>query len=174
LFYFREAIGIARFDDAPILGASRDPGALAWRLLIWAIGSLLIYSRFLVAPIRAASKGYTVHWALPMAAIVVAFVIDAITFVVQDGLTNVQARWWFGVGGTFEGIARAMLLGSIVTWLYPIPVMGTLGVGLWMIAILMRVFEEVDGIERLKALASPSGSAWVFSILGLTLAGLRR
>jgi hypothetical protein len=28
-------------------------------------------------------KGLQVHWALPIAAIVVAFVIDAITFVVQ-------------------------------------------------------------------------------------------
>jgi hypothetical protein len=49
------------------------------------------------------------------------------------------------------GIYRAMLLGSIVTCLFPIPVVGPLIAGLWMIAILMRVFEEVDGIERMKA-----------------------
>jgi hypothetical protein len=52
--------------------------------------------------------------------------------------------------------------------------MGTLVAGLWMTAIRMRVFEEVDGIERLKAFGLSFGIGLAFSILGLTLAGLRR
>ena len=45
-----------------------------------------------------------------------------------------------------------MLLGWVVIWLYVLPYVGMLVGGLWAIAVLMRVFEEVDRIGRLQAL----------------------
>jgi hypothetical protein len=69
----------------------------------------------------------------------------------QYGLCHLLARSWFGARGTYKGVLRPLLLGSVVTWLGVIPFVGVLVAGLWSIAVMMIVFENVEGISRLKA-----------------------
>lgn len=174
LYYVREAIGVARFDDGAILGASRDELAFLYGALFWLIGRLLIYGVPMVPYIRAAMNGYTVNWARIEFVVAFSIVFDGFVFVVQYGLAHSLARWWFGARGSYFGILRAMLMGSIVTWLYPIPYVGRWVAGIWMIAILMRVFEEVDGIERMKAFGLSAGINILFFAILLELAAARR
>jgi hypothetical protein len=174
LYYIREPIGVARFEDAAIIGASRDGFAFLYGALFWLIGRLLIYGVPLYPYIRAAMNGSTMNWARIEFLVAFSIAFDAFVFVVQYGLAHSLARWWFGARGSYAGILRAMLMGSIVTCIYPVPYVGTWVAGIWMIAILMRVFEEVDGIERMKAFGLSAGINILFFAILLELAGARR
>jgi hypothetical protein len=68
---------------------------------------------------------------------------------------SLLARWWFDARGTFLGVLRPLLLGSIATWLAVIPVVGLPVAGLWGIAVMTIVFEEVDDIGRMP------GRSWI-------------
>jgi len=173
-FYLRKAIGVARFEDAAIIGASRDEMAFVYGAFFWLIGRLLIYGIPMFPFLRAALKGYVVNWPRIGMMLVISIVIDAIVFFVQYGIAHSLARWWFGAHGSYVGILRAMLMGSIALWVYAVPYVGPLAGGLWMIAILMRVFEEVDGIDRMKAFALSFGTGLAFWLLTLTILAARR
>lgn len=178
LYYFRQALAIARlFDDEAIVQASRDGTALLYGTVIWSIGCLgMVIPKvgelfFRTEPanwieVAMASVGFAIGC-------VVFLVLLAAVQVGHWGLTHLLARWWFGARGSFIGILRAMSMGSIVGWLFWIPAVGVLIGGLWGAAVLMRVFEEVDGIGRVKAfgLAFGSGLLWqgFFFFLLLTI-----
>jgi hypothetical protein len=67
-----------------------------------------------------------------------------------------------------------MLLGSLVLCTDVIPYVGPLVAGIWMLAILMSVFEVVDGIERMKAFALAFGLGLIFFVLMFEIAASRR
>jgi hypothetical protein len=106
--------------------------------------------------------------------IAVSIAIDAAAMLAQYGVSHGLAKWWFDAQGTYTGILRPMLLGSLVLGLSVIPYVGQLVAGIWMLAILMSVFEVVDGIERMKAFALAFGFGLVFFILMIEIAGARR
>src|SRR5713101_3104468 len=147
-YYFRQAIGIARFDDGAILRGSRDPKALFYGIAIWLFGQLLATAAG-VFPVAA--RGYEVNWLRVAMGIPILIAFSAVWALLQYAICHLLGRWWFGATGTYMGVLRAMLLGSMVLWAIVIPYVGTIIAGLWSIAVLMRVFEEVDGIERMKA-----------------------
>jgi len=78
-------------------------------------------------------------------------VLGALLLLAQYGICHLLARWWFGARGTYVGVLRPLLLGSVVMWLAVIPYIGLIIAALWSIAVMMIVFENVDGIGRLKA-----------------------
>jgi hypothetical protein len=146
--YFRQALAVARFQDAAIIEASRDPQALVYGAIIWMMAMLLSYGKALLL---AAGSHRAIAWPALIVGFGVAAVFGAMVTLAQYATCHLLARWWFGARGTLLGILRAMLLGWVVVWLYPIPYVGPLVGGLWGIAVLMRVFEEVDRIGRLQA-----------------------
>ena len=77
-------------------------------------------------------------------------VMSTITFV-QLGLCHLIAKWFFGATGTLIGVLRPLLLGWFVNLLILIPGVGLMAAGIAWTAVLMLVFEEVDGIDRLRA-----------------------
>lgn len=172
LFYLRQAIAIARFEDAAIQGAARDEVAIVYGIAFWLITRIVIYVNILVLPkVRPFLAGYEVPWANIAFAIAVFAIIDTVYFLIQYGVSHGLARLFFHASGTYVGILRAMFLGSVVSVALVIPYVGGLLGSLWMIAVLMRVFEEVDKIERLKAfgLATATGvTFWVLSLILLT------
>jgi hypothetical protein len=170
LFYLREAIAIAKFEDGAIIGASRDEVALVYGAIIWLLSRFVIYSVRLVLPYaQAIEHGYILNWTRIEMGILFGVIADTVWALAQYGVCHLCARWWFGARGTYVGILRAMWLGSFVSLTLLIPYVGTLVAGIWMLAILMRVFEEIDGIERMKAFALSFGFGFFFFILGLTL-----
>jgi len=89
--------------------------------------------------------------------LIVGLVIMGITTFVQLGLCHLIAKWFVGGTGTLIGVMRPLLLGWFVNGLILIPVLGTLAAGIAWTAVLMLVFEEVDGIGRLQAFLISAG-----------------
>ena len=165
--YLREAVRIARFDDDAIGRMSKNRGALVYGAVIMAIGTLLAYAVALVGEGRnpAADPSSPVE------------VIAGAVFMVVAGLAGSAlrvafihglAKMVFGANGTFVGVLRVVWLASIVGWLAVVPVLGLIVAGVWMLILILVTFEQVDGVERLQALALVvlfKGADIVFSML---------
>lgn len=157
--YFRQALAIARLEDAAIVAASLDKDALWYGLVIWFIGQLLVIG---VQFLKALASGAPINWLVACLGSFMLISIDAAMMFAQYGICHLLARWWFGARGTYLGVLRALLLGSIVRWLMVIPYLGIFIAGLWGIAVMMVVFEDVDGIERLQAFFLSLGVGLIF------------
>jgi len=99
-------------------------------------------------------------------------VVMAVITLIQLGLCHLIARGFFGGTGTFMGIMRPLLLGWFVNALILIPVVGLVAAGIAWSAVLMLVFEEVDGIGRVQAFLISYGIN--FCIIVLQFAMLTR
>lgn len=80
----------------------------------------------------------------------------ALTFI-QLAPCHLIAKWFFGATGKFVEVMRPLLLGRWVNCLVVVPVAGMLLAAIGWTAVLMMVFEEVDGIERLQAFGISAG-----------------
>lgn len=154
--YFREGLAIALWNERAIRRAALDNNALLYGFVFWSIGMFLrILHEILLETLLNTEQGYSRVDVLSRisADFVGLFVAVALLTVMYFGLCHLLARWLFDASGTFLGILRPLMLGSIVTWLIIIPFVGDFLVRAWWgVAILLWVFEEVDGIERLQAL----------------------
>ncbi len=162
VYYLRQSIGIARLDDSPIIAAARDRNAVYYGLGIWLIGQLLVFGSRLYP---AVARARVINWFAVVFGVSILIVFDAALVLAQYGICHGLARSWFGARGTFVGVLRAMLLGSVVGWLVAIPYIGTILAGLWSVAVLMRVFEEVDRVERMQAFFLSLGTGLIFFVL---------
>ncbi len=161
--YFRQALAIAQLDDGAILAASLDKNAMFYGVALWLVGQLIVSARALwaVATPPGAPRGLVIA-----VSALFLIVVDALSVLLQYGLCHLLARLFFGARGTFLGVLRPLLLGSLVAWLVVLPYIGTLAAGLWSIALMMVVFEDVDRIERLQAFglsAVVGGAFWVLA-----------
>jgi len=148
LHYFRQALEIARLDDGAVLAASRDNNAVFYGAIIWLVGQVLV----LVGSSLTAGRSLAqLNWLAVFFGGPILLVLDASLMLAQYAVCHLLARRWFGARGSYAGLLRPLLLGSLVTWLGVIPYMGMLIVGIWGVAVMMIVFENVDEIERLKA-----------------------
>lgn len=89
--------------------------------------------------------------------LIFALVAMAAVTLVQLGLCHLIAKWFFGGTGTFVGIMRPLLLAWFVNGLFVIPLVGPPAAGIAWIAVLMLVFEEIDGIRRMQAFFISAG-----------------
>jgi hypothetical protein len=99
-------------------------------------------------------------------------VMGVITFA-QLGLCHLIAKWFLGATGNFKELMRPLLLGWFVNCLMLIPVAGMLLAGIGWTAVLMMVFEEVDGIGRLQAFGVSAGINICFYILQFSMMPIR-
>lgn len=174
LYYLRLAFNIARWDDVSIRRASRDTNAGFYGAFFFAITSLVILLftavpqllRTMQVPVAAMIFGVIVGLIAGLA------VMAVVTFI-QLGLCHLIAKWFFGGTGTFMGIMRPLLLGWFVNALILIPVVGIWPAAIAWIAILMLVFEEVEGIGRLQAFLISVGVNVFFIVLQFAR-GMRR
>jgi len=164
LHYLDQAAKIMTWDDAAVRQASKDNNSLIYGLMILAIGTAIPFV-FLV--LRDVRLGYTTPAGLLGLRYAQTLAYSIAWIVAQIGLSHVLAKALFEAKGSFLEIMRAYMLGQMYRWLIIVPIVGTMLVGLGGIAVLMMVFEEVDGIERMKAfgLAAAIGiTFWVASI----------
>ena len=91
--------------------------------------------------------------AVPAAVVaVVAIALQLLFSAINIAIIHGAARLLFGATGRYGALLRVLWLGSIVQWLYVVPVVGLYVAGGWYLLITLVAFEEVDGIERLQAL----------------------
>jgi hypothetical protein len=98
-------------------------------------------------------------------------IVSLLWIVLQIGISHYLAKLFLDAKGSYLGIMRAYMLGQMFRLLVFIPVVGGILVGIGGIAVLTMVFEEVNGIERMKAfmLAAAIGIVfWISSIWWLT------
>jgi hypothetical protein len=175
-YYLGEALKIVRWDDIAIRRNAKDQRATFYAVPFWLAAMLLILlATAFPALSRALSK------ANPAAMVIGAvvgltfglLVMGVITFA-QLGLCHLIAKWFFGATGKFTELMRPLLLGWFVNCLILIPVAGTLLAAVGWTAVLMMVFEEVDGIGRLQAFGISAGINICFFILQFSMMPVRQ
>jgi hypothetical protein len=164
VYYFKEALKILCWDDAAVRRASTDNNSLLYGFLILLIAPAFPFG---LLTLRNMNLGYSVPWGLIASRYLMVLIYSLIWIFLQIGLSHILAKTLFDAKGSYVAIMRAYLLGQLFQWLVIVPVVGGMLAGLGGIAVLMLVFEEVDGIERMKAfgLAASIGVIfWVASI----------
>jgi hypothetical protein len=169
-YYLSLAFNIARWDDIAIRRASRDSNAIYYGAFLWAIAAMIILTATALPQTLAA-----IHVSGPT--LVIAVVVGmsfglaamAVLTFIQLGLCHLIAKWFFGGSGTYLAVMRPLLLGWFVNCLILIPVVGMLASAIAWTAVLMMVFEEVDGISRLQAFGISAGINTCFIALQLMM-----
>jgi hypothetical protein len=165
-YYLRMAFNIVRWDDMAIRRASRDPNALVYGAALSAMAAAII---FLVTALpgmlaREEKTPGTMFWGL-LLGLVFVWAYMGIIAVIQIGLCHAIAKVFLGAKGTLAGVMRPLFLGWFVNVLILIPVVGLYAAGIAWTAVLMLVFEEVDGIGRMQAFLISAGINAVFLAL---------
>lgn len=158
-YYLGEAFKIVRWDDIAIRRNAKDLRAGLYGVLIWIAAMLLVLLVTSFPELSRALARVNLIAKVIGGIVGVTFglmVMASITFV-QLGLCHLIARWFFGATGKFVELMRPLLLGWWVNCLIVIPVAGMLLAAIGWTAVLMMVFEEVDGIERLQAFGISAG-----------------
>jgi hypothetical protein len=166
LYYLRMAFSIARWDEVAIRRASRDSNAVFYGASFWTITAVAI---LLVSVLPRMLKTTKISGPALMIGLIIGVIFGLaymafLTFA-QLGLCHLIAKWFFGGTGSYIEILRPLLLGWSVNALVLIPVIGMLAAAIAWIAVLMLVFEEVDGIERLQAFLISAGINVCFLVL---------
>jgi hypothetical protein len=167
-YYLRLAFNIARWDDVSIRRASRDSEAIYYGAFFWAITALviLIFTALpqMLRTIRAPRPAMIIGLVVGL---IFGLVVMAVITFVQLGLCHLIAKWFLGGTGSFMGIMRPLLLGWFVNVLIliPVPFIALWAAGIAWTAVLMLVFEEVDGIGRLQAFFISAGINFCFIAL---------
>jgi len=177
-YYLRLAWKIVTWDEVSIHRASRDPNATYYGAAVWTLsaGIICVVSLFPVLLRVIQAQAWTAPMILIRIGISVVFEVvylAAITFL-QLGLCHLVAKLFFGGTGTYIGVMRPFLL---VWWVQIFGAMGLIGMwvgGLAWIAVLMLVFEEVEGIARLKAFLIATVINVTFALLQIWLLGAQR
>ncbi len=164
LRYLREAGRTVRFDDRAMARMANDPLALRYGASITALFATLVSVVSLLAASRAADAE-PLEWSDIIVGTIIAVIAQMLMSALNVALIHGMAKWLFGATGTYLGVLRVLWLGSIVLWLFAVPVLGPLVGGVWFLLVFLVTFETVDGVERLQALGLMAG----FTLISLVL-----
>jgi hypothetical protein len=164
--YINEAVKILSWDEAAVRRASKDNNSLLYGFLIVAIAPALPLGALMLRDVRL---GYPVPWELVISRYGIALLGSLIWIVLQIGLSHILAKALFEAKGSYVEIMRAYLLGQLYRWLIVVPIVGGLALSVGSIAVLMLVFEEVHGIERMKAFGLAASIGVIFWIASIWL-----
>jgi hypothetical protein len=159
--YARAAVKVAQMDTETIARLSRDPKAIIYGAITLAITNVVS-----VLVITAMSGRPTPG----VLALGLAPVFGLLASAATTGLVHVGAKVLFSATGTYVGLLRVLWLGSVVSLLVLVPLVGPLIGSIWSLLISMVTFQEVDGIERLQALGLSLGLGAGLYALGALLA----
>jgi hypothetical protein len=174
-YYLLLAFNIARWDEIAIRRASRDPNAIYYGASLWVFAAMIVLISVAllrsVTAIRVGGPAMILGVAIGLSFGLAALAI--LTFI-QLGLCHLIAKWFFDGNGSYWGVMRPLLLGWFVNCLVLIPVAGTLAAAIAWTAVLMMVFEEVEGISRLQAFGISATINVCFFLVQLMLTPVTR
>ena len=170
-YYMRMALAIVRWDEVAVRRASRDPQALVYGAFFSAITAAMI---FLVSSLpkmlrREGATAGTIFWGV-LLGLVFTWVYLGTVAVFQLGLSHAIAKVFLRATGTFTGVLRPLLLAWFVNGLTVIPALGIYAAATAWTAVLVLVFEEVHGLERMQAFLISAGINVTFLALTMTFA----
>jgi hypothetical protein len=170
-YYLKMALNIARWDDMAIRRASRDRNALFYGAMLFLASQAVIFLVTALPKLRARedATGEVVFWGV-LLGLAFVWAYSGIIAVLQIGLCHAIAKVFLGATGSFVGVLRPLLLGWFVNCLILIPVAGLYASAIAWTAVLMLVFEEVDGIGRMQAFLISAGINVAFLVLTLSFA----
>jgi len=148
LHYLDEAVKMLGWDDAAVRRASKDNNSLLYGFIFLAIGLAIPIAAKVIQTVH---MGYSVSWGFFGLRYAESLAYTAVWSVVVVGLSHGLAKLLFEAHGAYLGVLRAFALGQLCSWLIISPIAGQLLVRAGLAALLMVVFEEVDGIDRMKA-----------------------
>jgi hypothetical protein len=165
-YYLRMAFNIVRWDDMAIRRASRDPNALVYGAALSATSAAIIFLVTALPGMLAHEERApgTMFWGL-LLGLVFVWAYMGLIAVIQIGFCHATAKVFLGATGTLVGVMRPLFLAWFVNALILIPVAGIYAAGIAWTAVLMLVFEEVDGIGRMQAFLISAGINAVFLAL---------
>jgi hypothetical protein len=167
-YYLGEAWKIVRWDDVAIRRNAKDGRAMMYAVPIWLAAMVVVLlGTTLPGLIKIMSRVRNPQMAVLGAIVGLGFglIVMAVLTFVQLGLCHAIAKWLFGATGRYIEVMRPLLLGWFVNCSIVIPGIGMLLAGIGWTAVLMMVFEEVDGIGRLQAFGISVGINICFFIL---------
>jgi hypothetical protein len=174
-YYLGEALKIVRWDDMAVRRNAKDPRATLYAVLFWIASMLVILlATSFTALSKVLPKDNPVAMAIgAVAGLTFGLIVMALLTFIQLGLCHLIAKWIFGATGKFVELMRPLLLGWFVNCLILVPIAGTLLAAIGWTAVLMIVFEEVDGIGRLQAFGISAGINICFYILQFSMMPVR-
>jgi hypothetical protein len=165
-YYIRMAFNIVRWDDLAIRRASRDPNALVYGAALSAMSAATIFlMTALPHMLTREGKAPEAIFLGLLLGLVFVWAYMGLIAVIQIGLCHAIAKVFLDAKGTLVGVMRPLFLGWFVNVLILIPIVGLYAAGIAWTAVLMLVFEEVDGIERMQAFLISAGINAVFLAL---------
>jgi hypothetical protein len=174
-YYLLLAFNIARWDEIAIRRASRDPNAIYYGASLWVFAAMIVLISVAlprsVTAIRVGGPAMILGVAIGLSFGLAALAI--LTFI-QLGFCHLIAKWFFDGNGSYLGVMCPLLLGWFVNCLVLIPVAGTLAAAIAWTAVLMMVFEEVEGISRLQAFGISATINVCFFLVQLMLTPVTR
>jgi len=157
-WYAQEMFRVIKLDVEAMGRVAKDPAALGYAVVVKVLTVVvrLLAGLALAGPPAAGFAGALVAGtAMVLAADIVGLL-----------LVHGAAKVIFGATGSFLGLIRVLWLGSLIGCLAIVPVVGGIVAGIWGLLMMMVAFQEVDGIERLQALALSFGvSAVVYLVV---------
>ena len=173
-YYLALALNIVRWDDVAIRRASRDPHATYYGAVFWGFAAVII---MIGATLPVTLQAFRLQRPEILVSVAIAVILGLLTLAlmtfVQLGMCHLIAKWFFGGSGTYLGVMRPLLLAWFVNCLILIPFVGILASGIAWTAVLMMVFEEVDGIGRLQAFGISAGINFCFIALQFMIRAAR-
>ncbi len=145
----RDGIQIARWDGEAVERVSRNPRALFHGACFTIIGTLLagVLNLLGVGP-----EPTTARWPFLLFGLVVAGALQLAISAISTGVIHGTAMLLFGGSGTYVKLLRVLWVGSVVTWVALIPLVGPIIGGLLYLLVALIAISDVEGVERLQAL----------------------
>jgi hypothetical protein len=142
--YFMQGWEIVFWNDSSIRRAGRDPLALVYGSIFFLIGAILPALVFLGA---LSAQGIPISYFGALIGLALGFVFEFLRVII----CHLVAKHILGGTGTLMPLMRGIFLGSVVTWVSIVPLVGGIAAAIGNTVVTMVVFEELEKIERMQA-----------------------
>ena len=145
----RDGVQVARWDGEAVERVSRNPRALFHGACFAIIGTLLAGVPDLLG---AGPQPTTARWPFLLFGLVVAGALQLAISAIATGVIHGAAKLLFGGSGTYVKLLRVLWVGSVVSWVALIPLVGPIVSNVLNLVVALIAISDVEGVERLQAL----------------------